>query len=254
MKHISDSLWSELEKLLPCKKSKIGRPEFDNRKTFQGILYLLYTGAQWHMLPEQYGCPTTVHGKFMRWCRLGIFQKMMIKAREFYRRRNSKNKWYVFDTISKKAPFAKFGGKNPTDRAKRGIKYGILADRKGAPMFLTVASANTHDSKLFEPVLNQLNKSKNIRIIAADSAFDVKKFYTKCTQKNIALVANVNPRRKQNVHKMHAPYRWIIEQTFGILSWIRGLKVCWSKSFESTLALLQMACSFRLFKMAGIFG
>jgi len=37
MKHIPDSLWCEIEKLIPNKKCSVGRPEFDNRKTFNGI-------------------------------------------------------------------------------------------------------------------------------------------------------------------------------------------------------------------------
>lgn len=253
MKHISDLLWSELEPLIPQKISNVGRPEFDNRRAIDGIIYILYTGSQWHMLPEKYGCPSTIHGKFMRWSRSGVFYKMMVKAREFYRKRNSKNNWFAFDSISKKAPFAKFGGKNPTDRAKRGIKHAILVDRKGAPLFVNVAAANTHDSKLFKPVVCNLNRSKQTRIIAADSAFDVKCLYSFCKNKNLALVASLNPRRKKNVHKFNAPYRWIVEQTHGILNWFRGIKNCWNKTYESSLASLQIACSLRLFKMAGIF-
>ena len=30
----------------------------------------------------------------------------------------------------KRAPFANFSGKNPTDRGKRGIKYPLLVDKK----------------------------------------------------------------------------------------------------------------------------
>ncbi|NRB21268.1 transposase, partial [Candidatus Dependentiae bacterium] len=41
------------------------------------MIFVLKTGIQWHNLPEKYGCSSTVHGKFMRWCRLGIFQKMI---------------------------------------------------------------------------------------------------------------------------------------------------------------------------------
>ena len=75
---------------------------------------------------RNYGYPTTVHGKFMKWCRLGIFQKMMVKAREYYRKRNSKNNWYAFDTTSHKSSFrSNVAGKNSTDRAKRGIKHLI---------------------------------------------------------------------------------------------------------------------------------
>ncbi len=142
MKFIPDPLWSELEKIIPQKISCVGRQEFDNRTTLNGIIYILHTGAQWNMLPENYGCFTTVHGKFMKWCRLGIFQKMMVKAREYYRRRNSKNNWYAFDTLSKKSPFAHFSGKNPTDRAKRGIKQSLLVDRKGAPIFVRFCEQN----------------------------------------------------------------------------------------------------------------
>lgn len=254
MKHIPDSLWSEIVKLIPPKASHVGRPETDKRAALSGIIYILHTGAQWNMLPEAYGRTSTVHGKFMKWCKTGVFQKIMVRAREYYRKRNSKNNWYAFDTISKKAPFAHFSGKNPTDRGKRGIKHAILSDRKGAPLFVDIAPANRHDSMLITPVVSKLRKSKNIKILAADSAFDVKKLYSFCTRKNIALIASTNPRRKKNVHKTHPPYRWIVEQTLSILNWHRGVKTCWTKNYESSLAILQIACSLRLFKMAGIFG
>ena len=254
MQHIPDSLWSEIEKLLNNKERKVGRPEFDNRKTFEGIIFVVKTGIQWRYLPEKYGFPTTVHGKYMRWAREGIFQKMIVKAREYYRRRNSKNNWYAFDTISKKAPYAQFSGNNPTDRAKKGIKHLMLVDRKGAPIFADIAAANKHDSKLLGPIINRMRKSKHTRILAADSAFDVKKLRSQCKEKNIALIASPNTRRKSDVHKFNVPHRWIVEQSFGIFSWLRGIKICWAKTKISALSFLQIACSMRLFKMAGIFG
>ena len=253
MKHIPDSLWSEIEQLIPSKKSSVGRPEFDNKRVLDGIIHTLYTGGQWCKLPEKYGHPSTVHGKFMKWCRAGVFQKIMVKAREYYRKRNSKNNWFAFDSISKKAPFAQFGGKNPTDRAKRGIKHAILVDRKGAPLFVSIAPANRHDSQLLKPTINAMRKSKKVRVLVADSAFDVKQLRSFCKDKNIALIASHHQRRARKKHKFNAPYRWIVEQTLGILSWFRGIKNCWSKTHEAALAMLQIACSLRLFKMAGIF-
>jgi len=50
MKYIPDSLWSELEKLIPERKNKIGRPEFNNKKTLNRIIYILHTEAQWNMV------------------------------------------------------------------------------------------------------------------------------------------------------------------------------------------------------------
>ena len=249
---IADSVWEAIKDLIPTKNSKVGRPEKCPRKTLEGIVYILTGGCHWRLLPTYYGNHKTVHGKFMKWSRMGIFAKINAQAKGLYQRRNSKNNWYAFDTTSKKAPFAKHGGKSPTDRGKRGIKHAILVDRKGAPLFVNIGPANAHDSKLFEPVISHMKKSKNLRIIAADSAFHSKKLYAFCKKKNLVLVASINPRRDKKMHKFQAPYRWIVEQTFGIISWYRGLKSCWSKTFEANLSFLQIACSLRLFKMSGI--
>jgi hypothetical protein len=81
-----------------------------------------------------------------------------------------------------------FGEKNPTDRSKRNIKQVILVDRKGAPLYAKIAAANVHDSKLFLPILEHFHLAKKIRIIAADSAFDVKKLYKECKKKTLLLL------------------------------------------------------------------
>ena len=251
---VTETMWNKIKILIEPQKNKLGRPQYDNRKTFEGILHVLYEGCRWRSLPEKYGQPTTIHGKFMQWCRLGIFEKMIAIARQHYEKTMEINNWYAFDTSSKKAPFASFGGKNPTDRGKRGIKHSLLVDRKGMPMYAAVAPANTHDSKLLEPIIAQLKITNQKRIIAADSAFDVKKLYKLCSDKNIALVASINPRRDKTKEKTIVLHRWVVEQAFGIFSWIRGLKTCWNKTLEANLAFLQIACSIRMFKSLGVFG
>lgn len=246
MNRIPERILDAIEHILPKKKSKVGRPETPPRKAFAGMWYVDKTGCQWSMLPSEFGKPSTVHGKFMKWCRSGIFDKIMKMARKLYMKKNQKNNWLAVDTSSRKAPFANFSGKNPTDRGKRGIKYAVLVDRKGLPINVDVGAANTHDSKFLPSLLNQLKTQKKLTIIAADSAFDAKKLYQECKQKNLALIASPNQRRKKDVHKFNIPNRWVVEQSFGILSWYRGLKICWSKTLEASLAFLQLACSIRL--------
>ena len=125
-------------------------------KAFLGMVYVLRNGSLWHSLPEKYGCPSTIHGKFIRWCKLGIFEKILKMARKYYLQKHKHRDWYAFDTLSKKAPFAKFSGKNPTDRAKRGVKQTILVDKNGAPLFVDIASANVHDSQLLKPIIQNI--------------------------------------------------------------------------------------------------
>lgn len=253
MKIISPELWIEIEKLFPLKTNNVGRPEKDRKQTLSGVLYILKNGSLWHCLPEKYGRPSTVHGTFMKWCRLGIFQKILKVARNYYFKNHKNRDWYAFDTLSKKAPLAKFSGPNPTDRAKRGVKQSILVDQKGAPLYAKISAANIHDSQLLKPFINCLSKSKTLRILAADSAFDVKNLYDSCQKKNIFLDAATNVRRNKNKQKYKPAHRWIVERTLGWLSWYRGLKICWAKSKISHLAFLEFACSIQLFKMSGIF-
>lgn len=159
MKKIPDSLWEIMETILPPKK-KTGRPEYDRKKTLEGILFVIKTGIQWRELPERYGCPSTIHGKYRKWVRTNVFERLMVLARSYHHRNETRTHHLIFDTSLKKAPFALFGGKNPTDRGRNGIKWALLTNKKGIPLFINIFSANLHDSKTFDPIFRSLRKSK----------------------------------------------------------------------------------------------
>jgi len=71
---LTDEQWRKIEPLLPkLKKSKRGgRPWADNRKVFEGILWILRTGAPWADLPKQYPSPSTC------WRRLRVWEEQDI--------------------------------------------------------------------------------------------------------------------------------------------------------------------------------
>lgn len=77
MKIIPDFIWEKMKKEIPEKQSKIGRPPMDDYRAMSGIFYVLKSGIQWKLLPEEFGKPSTVHGKFMKWAREGVFDRVM---------------------------------------------------------------------------------------------------------------------------------------------------------------------------------
>src|SRR5438552_3244468 len=111
---ISDAVWNEIKKNIPGKKSKVGRPENDAHKTLSGIYYIMLTGAQWRCLPDYYGKPSTVHGRFMTWMRSGVFKQIFLHSIDCAINVLGEPEAFISDTTSTKAPLAKFGGKNPT--------------------------------------------------------------------------------------------------------------------------------------------
>jgi len=257
MNILTDSLWNKIETCVPKKKSRVGRPEWCRKKTLEGILFIIKTGAQWGYLPEQYGRKSTVHGKFRKWVNLGVFEKIFKMILKFYIESNRRiNNWSSIDASHSKAPFANWGGKNPTDRARNGVKKIIIVDINGAPLSLDVGPSNRHDSKLFENAFMEL-KNMNIEAInkiMGDGAYYSKKLRTFCSDNNFALIASHNKKGKNGVERFVPAGRWVVERTFGWLSWNRGIKVCWTKTKSSFLAFLQIAATIQLSRMTGIFG
>lgn len=255
MFRISDILWNEINQILPKKKSKVGRPHHDSKMVLSGIWYIMITGAQWHKLPDYYGKPTTVHGRFRAWIKSGVFDEILLKSIKVAIQHFGSPTCFFTDTSSIKAPFATFGGKNPTDRAKNGIKKGIVIDWNRIILSILIDAANRHDSKLLLPHLENLKKFLNKpKVMAADSAWDVKKLRSELIKSNLVLHAATNVRRSSSQHKIRPGGRWKVEQVFGIQQWNRGIKFCWTKTKESFLAFCQFASAIHNFRLVGIFG
>jgi len=254
---IADSVWEEIKSEIPVKKSKVGRPESDSKKVLSGILYVLETGCQWRNLPPQFGPKSTVHGKFRKWICEGVFERIMKKARVLYfRKKGLISNWFSSDTRSCKAPFASWGGPNPTDRRKNGVKSSSIVDWDGAPLSVSVGPANMHDSKFLKKTFrkHELPTSTNVIILATDAAYDSKALRALLKKQNVVLLSATNRRRNKESTSYKPGHRWVAERTWGWQVWYRGLKICWTKTESAFLANLQLASSLQLFKMAGIFG
>ena len=80
---VTDKQWEKIEPELPKRKKpwrkrerKGGRPAVDDRKCFEGILWILWTGAPWKALPKEYGDDSTVHRRLRKWASDGTLEKV----------------------------------------------------------------------------------------------------------------------------------------------------------------------------------
>jgi transposase len=79
---LTDKQWEVIEPILPKSKSKPGkrgRPPVNKRGVFNGILWILRTGAQWREMPNRYPSYQTCHRYFQRWSQSGIIFKLLRK-------------------------------------------------------------------------------------------------------------------------------------------------------------------------------
>lgn len=72
---VSDAQWEQARRLLPAHNHE-GRPRADDRRTLDGILYILRTGAPWAELPREYGSPVTCWRRLAEWEASGVWERV----------------------------------------------------------------------------------------------------------------------------------------------------------------------------------
>ena len=73
---VSDEQWAVIEPLIPKQKPGPGRKRSDNRRTFNGILYVLKTGCAWEDMPSEYGSDTTCWRRLQEWMEDGTWERI----------------------------------------------------------------------------------------------------------------------------------------------------------------------------------
>ena len=53
-----------------------GVPRVDDRRVVSGIVYVIRNGLQWKDAPKGYGPYKTLYNRFIRWSRLGVFDRI----------------------------------------------------------------------------------------------------------------------------------------------------------------------------------
>jgi len=126
---IPDYMWEEMKQIIPKPIDKhplkCHKPRIEDRKTMNGILFVLRTGCQWQALDSTSICKHSVaHKRFQEWREAEVFQEFWKRGLLMYDETKGIGwKWLSIDGAMTKAPLGgEKTGANPTDRAKKGLK------------------------------------------------------------------------------------------------------------------------------------
>jgi transposase len=78
---LDDALWAIIEPLIPARPRRFkhpGRKRVPDRACLTGIIFVLLTGIQWEMLPQEMGCGCgmTCWRRLAEWQRAGVWQRI----------------------------------------------------------------------------------------------------------------------------------------------------------------------------------
>lgn len=131
MQRLSDEQWNLIRGCFPAESIPEGRPgrkPVPTRHVLDAVLWILNTGAQWHMLPQCYPNYKTVHRRFQPWCEQEILRQILTDLANSLREQGFIDEREAF--IDATFASAKGGGGEigPTKRGK-GVKILAIVDR-----------------------------------------------------------------------------------------------------------------------------
>ena len=67
---------AQMRRIEPFFPLSHGIPRVDDRRVVSGIIYVIKHGLMWRDAPKAYGPHKTIYNRFIRWSRLGVFNKI----------------------------------------------------------------------------------------------------------------------------------------------------------------------------------
>lgn len=261
-----DELWEMVEQLLPPAptRPKGGRPPMPDKIAFNAIYYVLRTGIQWKALPRSLGATSTVHRRFPKWVRAGIFLDLWRWCLYNYDLIHGLNwEWQALDGAITKAPLGCENTRpNPTDRAKQGTKRHLLTEGHGIPLAVLVTGANRNDFKETRRVLEQIviarpkPTSRKKQHLCLDKGYD----YPEIDEIVAAFgyTAHISRLGKKSSKRQSVPgfrsRRWVVERSHSWMNRFRRILIRWEKKTNNYEAFLHLACAYITIRAAGVLG
>jgi putative transposase len=76
---MGDLFWlsrAQLKRIEPYFPLSHGVPRVDDHRVISGIIFVLKNGLRWRDAPAEYGPHKTLYNRFVRWSRLGVFNRI----------------------------------------------------------------------------------------------------------------------------------------------------------------------------------
>jgi len=107
---LNDDQWQQIAPYLP--KDVRGKSRVDDRRVISGIIHVIKSGCRWCDCPPEYGPPTTIYNRFVRWAERGVWERLFRGLAE----RSRSTETQMVDSTHIKAHRSASGGKGGSRR------------------------------------------------------------------------------------------------------------------------------------------
>lgn len=254
MLRLTDAQWDRIREHFPEENYPEGRPgrkPVPARLVLEAVLWILNTGAQWHMLPQCYPNFKTVHRRFQTWCEHEVLREVLRDLANELRDRGAIDEREAF--IDATFASAKGGGDEiGKTRRGKGVKIMAIVDRHGLPLSVSTHAANHHEVTLVQLSFDFYMIEAKPENLIGDKAYDSDELDETLRAQGVEMIAPHRSNRKlktQDGRRLRRyERRWLVERFFAWLHWKRRLLVRWEYYAENFLGFVQLGCITMLLK------
>ncbi len=163
---LADEQWAVLEPLVEACRPPAKVPPSNLRRTISAILWRHQNGAKWRALPEGFGPWWMAAQTFIRWSRLGAWERMLAAAQErgvelgmaFLDGTSIRAHQKAAGAVKKDPALARRGAGEALGRSRGGygIKACVIADSRGRAVAFALAPGQAHELPHAMPLLARL--------------------------------------------------------------------------------------------------
>jgi len=231
---VTDAEWAFVAPYLMLMKEDAPQRDHELRAVFNGLRWIVRTGAQWRMIPNDLPPWYSVYQQAQRWIAAGVFEDMVHDLRALLRLAKGKKEQpsaAIFDgrTVQSTPESGERAGYDGYKR-KNGSKIHIAVDTLGLLLAAHVTPANEQEraqvKKLAEDV--QIATDHSVEVAFVDQGYTGDDPKNDAQEAGMELIVVKLPEAKKGFVLL--PKRWVVERSFAWTARFRRL----ARDFERT--------------------
>ena len=179
-----------------------GRPPIATRHVLEAVLWILNTGAQWHMLPQRYPNYKTVHRRFQTWCCNEVLRRVLTDVANELRDKGALDEEECLRCDVRHGQRWRVGSRNNEAR-KRHEDHGVV-DRHGLPLSVSTHAANHHEVRLVQLCFDFYMIEAKPENLIGDRAYDSDPLDEELRNAGIEMIAPHRSNRSKPPHARSA--------------------------------------------------
>ncbi len=224
---VSDEEWAFAAPYLTLMREDAPQRDYSLREVFNGLRWMVRTGAQWRMMPHDLPPWTVVYQQAQRWLNAGVFEAMVQDLRALLRLaqgRNEQPSAAIFDSRTLQST-PESGARAGYDGAKRrkGSKIHLAVDTLGNLLALQVTPASDQDRAQVAQLAQQVQTvtEQSVEVVFVDQGYTGDAPEQAAAEQGIRLIVVKLPEAKKGFVLL--PRRWVIERSNAWMARFRRL-------------------------------